>query len=94
VKHPKRYMRDGTATTRRAHDVVSVTCTNPNHVDCYEAVTSWAGQPIPTRDMNWHIYVDKQGNVCLYGPLVGRESAQFQAGLKRRVVNKRAKKES
>ncbi|MFB7311779.1 hypothetical protein [Streptomyces sp. NPDC056192] len=89
MSHPKRYMRDGTATTRRAHDVVKVECNNAAHAECYEAVTSWAGQPIPRRDNNWHIYVSNSGAVCLLGPLVGRESPQFQEGLKRRVIRKR-----
>ena len=87
--HPKRYMRNGLATTRRTHDVVTVECNNPAHIECYEAVTSWAGQPSPRRDSRWHIYVSKSGAVCLLGPLVGQESAQFEAGLKRRVIHKR-----
>lgn len=91
MNHPKRYMRDGTATTTRAHDVVRVPCSNPSHVECYEAITSWAGQPLPSRDTRWHIYVSKSDAVCLLGPLVGRESVQFQEGLKRRVRNKRSK---
>lgn len=87
MEHPKRYMRDGMATTRRAHGVEKVECNNPYHVQCFEAVTSWAGAPIPRRDSNWHVYLDKSGNVCLLGPLVGRESVQFEVGLKRRVKN-------
>lgn len=87
MEHPKRYMRDGTATTRRTHGVEKVECDNPNHVRCFEAITSWAGQPIPGRDSNWHVYLSKSGNICLLGPLVGRESVQFEEGLKRRVKN-------
>ncbi|WP_405668050.1 hypothetical protein [Streptomyces sp. NBC_00055] len=91
TSHPKRSMRDGTATTRRTDDVERVECNIPAHVECYEAATSWAGQPIPRRDSNWHIYVTKSDAVCLLGPLVGRETQQFEDGLKRRVMNKRRK---
>ena len=86
MQHPKRYMRDGTATTRRAHGVVPVECDNPYHVVCFEAVTSWAGQPTPRQDNNWHIYMDRDNEMRLFGPLVGRESPQFEAGLKRRAL--------
>lgn len=85
MKHPKRYMRDGMATTRRAHGVVEVKCDNPYHVVCFEAITSWAGDPIPRPNHDWHIYLDRQQKWCLLGPLVGRESAQFEAGLRRRA---------
>lgn len=88
MTHPKRFMRDGTATTSRAHDVVPVECDNPYHARCFEAVTSWAGQPTPRQDNNWHVYLNRDGVACLLGPLVGRETAQFEAGLKRRVLNK------
>lgn len=87
--HPVRRMSNGMATTRRTHDVVKVECDNPAHVECYEAVTSWAGQPAPRRDSNWHIYVSKSGAICLASPLVGQESPQFQQGLKRRVIRRR-----
>jgi hypothetical protein len=86
--YPKRYMRDGTATTRRVHDVVPVECDNAYHVRCFEAVTSWAGDPLPRRDGRWHIYANRKGEIRILGPLVGVESAQFEAGLKRRVRNK------
>lgn len=84
--HPKRYMRDGTATTRRVFGVVPVACDNPAHVRCYLAVTSWAGDPIPRPDDRWHAYLSASGAVCLLGPLVGRETPQFQTGIKRRVM--------
>lgn len=85
--HPKRFMRDGTATSRRVDGVTPVECTNSAHVRCFLAVTSWAGDPIPRPDERWHAYVSKSGAVCLLGPFVGFESAQFQAGIKRRVRN-------
>lgn len=88
TSHPKRYMRNGLATTRKTHDVVPVECANSSHARCFEAVTSWAGQPIPRQDSNWHVYLSRQGTLCLLGPLVGQESAQFEEGLKRRARNK------
>lgn len=88
--YPVRRMRDGMATTRKVHDVVPVECDNSQHAECWETVTSWAGDPIPRRDDRWHIYVSKAGAICLLGPLVGQESPQFQEGLKRRVRRKRA----
>ena len=83
--YPERYMRDGTATTRRAHDVVSVECDSPYHVVCYEAVTSWAGDTAPRRNPDWHIYMDRQNVWHVFGPLSEHESVQFVAGLKRRA---------
>jgi hypothetical protein len=87
MQHPKRHMRDGTATTRRAHGVERVECDNPYHAVCFEAVTSWAGDPIPRRNKDWHVYLNREGVSCLLGPLVGRETPQFEAGLMRRAVN-------
>jgi len=89
MKHPKRYMADGTATSRRVSGVTPVECDNPNHAECYLAVTSWAGDPIPRPDSNWHAYVSHSGTICLLGPLVGRETPQFQAGIKARVARAR-----
>ncbi|PNE43383.1 hypothetical protein [Streptomyces noursei] len=83
-------MCDGAATTRRAHDVERIECNHPAHVQCYEAVTSWAGQPISHRDGKWHIFVNTSGAICRLGSLVGRETQQqFEDGLRRRVMNKR-----
>lgn len=87
TSHRKRFMRDGTATTRRVHCVVAVECTHPHHVACYEPVTSWAGQPNPRQDNTWHIYVDRRGIPWVSGPLTERESPQFKSGLKRRAMN-------
>lgn len=86
MKHPKRIMRDGTATTRRVHGVEPVACDNPYHTACFEAVTSWAGDPIPRQNHDWHIYLSRSQTWCLLGPLVGRETPQFEAGLKRRAL--------
>lgn len=91
MKHPKRYMRDGTACSTRVRGVVRVACNNPAHVECFEALTSWAGEPTPLRDPSWHAYISKSGAVCLLGPLVGLETPQFQEGIKRRVRNARSK---
>lgn len=90
MRHPTRTMRDGRTTTCHTHDVVLVSCDNPEHVRCFEAVTSWAGNPIPKQDSRWHIYLSKAGVWCLLGPLVGLESSQFETGLKRRAVNRYA----
>lgn len=83
--HPVRYMKDGTATTRKTHGVESVECDNPYHAACFEPVMSWAGDPIPRRNNGWHIWIDRSGSVKVSGPLVDRESDQFVTGLKRRA---------
>lgn len=88
MRHPKRYMRDGTATTRRVRGIAPVDCDNPAHARCFEALTSWAGDPNPHPDSHWHVYTStRSGVVCLLGPFVGRETPQFQTGLKQRVEN-------
>lgn len=85
MDHPVRHMKDGTATTRRTHDVVSVECDNPYHVACFEPIMSWAGDPIPRHDNRWHIFLDREEVMQVSGPLVARESNQFVTGLKRRA---------
>lgn len=90
AEHQKRYMADGTATTRRVDDVVRVKCDNAYHVECFEPLTSWAGDPIPMQNNRWHIHVDRSGKVEVSGDLADRESAQFMEGMRRRVRNKRA----
>lgn len=88
MKHPKRYMRDGVATTRRVRDVTEVQCTIHPWGKCFLAVTSWAGDPTPRADERWHAYECRSGAIGLLGPLVGRETPQFQQGIRRRVLNR------
>lgn len=83
--YPVRHMKDGTATTHKTHDVVSVECDNPYHVACFEPIMSWAGDPIPRHDNRWHIFLDRAGAMEVSGPLVARESSQFVTGLKQRA---------
>lgn len=83
--YPVRYMADGTATTRKTHDVVRVECDNPYHVDCYEPIMSWAGDPVPRHDNRWHIHQDRGGKIHVSGTLADRESPQFLEGLRRRM---------
>ena len=90
TEHSVRHMADGTATTLRIDDVISVECDDPDHVDCYEPMTSWAGDPITRHDDRWHIYEDRRGALHVSGGLVDRESFRFLEGMRRRVRRKQA----
>lgn len=92
MKHPTRYMRDGTATTRRVHGVQRTPCDDTSHLACFVPVMSWAGDPVPRPRPDWHIAVlNTAGKIMMTGPLVGRETRQFEAGLIRRARDAFAK---
>jgi hypothetical protein len=77
MNFPKRYLTDGTATTRR---VVSVEPTDT--AGEYRVLTAWAGNHAP-EDQGWRATV-ADGSVKLSG-LPERETPQTRAGIVRRV---------
>ena len=79
MNFPKRYLTDGTATTRR---VVGIEPTGaPGE---WRILTAWAGNHAP-EDLGWRATVAQDGTVELSG-IPERETVQLLAGIRRRVL--------
>ena len=84
MNFPKRYLSDGTATTRR---VVGLRPTGvPGE---WRILTAWAGDHTPT-DLGWKATVAQDGTVELSG-IPERETPQIRAGIVRRVLTEEAR---
>lgn len=84
MEFPKRYLTDGTATTRR---VVGLEPTGvPGE---WRILTAWAGNHAP-EDQGWRATVAQDGTVELSG-IPERETPQLRAGIVRRALIEEAR---
>lgn len=88
MNHPPRQLPGSVSITRRVRGIVSIDCRVHPWGQCFLAETSWAGDPTPRPDPLWHAYLTASGAIGLLGPHVGRETPQFQTGIRTRVRNR------